>query len=85
MKTISNPNSSNKCNARRKTGTHINPEEKREDFFSFPLARLKSVYLRLPSKKVKDGTFNPRTKIRNSVLTKRRSHAECYCRENWKR
>jgi len=25
------PNSSNKCNARRKTGTHINPEEKEKN------------------------------------------------------
>ena len=48
-----------------------NPEEKKKTS-SFPLAELKSVYLRLPSKKVKDDTFNPRAKIRNSILTKRK-------------
>ena len=84
MKIISNPNSSNKCNARRKIHKRKKNQRKKRKLF-FPLGGLKNVYPQLPSKKASDGTFNPRTKIRNSVLTKRRSHAECYCRENWKR
>ena len=35
--------------------------EEKKKTTSFPLAELKSVYLRLPSKKASDETFNPRT------------------------
>ena len=82
MKIISNPNSSNNATLEEK---YTSAKKIQRKPFSLPSGRVKNVYLRLPSKKARDGTFNPRTKIRNSVLTKRRSYAECYCRENWKR
>ncbi len=59
-----------------------NPQKRREENASLLSGVVKCLYLRLPSKKVEDGTFNTRTKVHNSSVARGETFATSNCQQN---
>ena len=59
-----------------------NPHKRREENASLLSGVVKCLYLRLPSKKVEDGTFNTRAKVHNSSVARGETFATSNCQQN---